>query len=120
MGNQKQDQRVNKILTLNSVYMKLLLLTAIREFEADIKKMLKNAQVHSYSYKEVRGYKNNSEELETNWFGTEMHETDSILFYAFVPKSNCTTVIEEVANFNALQESLSHIHLAVINIEQSN
>jgi hypothetical protein len=37
-----------------------------------------------------------------------------------VPKSNCTTVIEEVAHFNALQESLSHIHLAVINIEQSN
>jgi len=100
--------------------MKLVLLTSIQEFETDIKKMLKNAQVHSYSYKEVKGYKNNTEELASNWFGTEMPENDSVIFYAFVPKTNSSAVFEAVAKFNEQQESLSHIHIAVINIEQSN
>ena len=100
--------------------MKLLLITAIREFESDIKKILKKAQVHSYSYRDVRGFKNNTEAIESNWFGSELHETESTLFYAFVPKSNCEAIVDAVNKFNAQQESRSHIHLAVLAIEQSN
>ncbi|MBU3680890.1 MAG: hypothetical protein FGM16_03000 [Flavobacterium sp.] len=100
--------------------MKLILLTAIQEFEADIKNMLKNANVHSYSFQDVKGYKKNTEELASNWFGTEIPETDSIVFYAFVPKTNSSAVFEAVTNFNSHQETLSHIHIAILNIEQSN
>jgi len=42
--------------------MKLLLITAIAEFEKEVKQILKNAQVKSYSYKEVKGYRNASKE----------------------------------------------------------
>lgn len=100
--------------------MKLVLLTAIQEFETDIKKMLKSAQIHSYSYQDVKGYKNSTEELSTNWFGTEMPENDSVIFYAFVAKANSTFLFDAVAKFNEQQESLSNIHVAVINIEQTN
>lgn len=100
--------------------MKLILLTAIQEFEADIKKMLQTAQVHSYSLHEVKGYKKNTEEVADNWFGTEMPNNDSVLFYAFVPESNSSVVFEAVTKFNVQQETLSHIHIAVLNIEQSN
>jgi hypothetical protein len=100
--------------------MKLLLLTAIQEFETDIKKMLKSAQIHSYSYQDVKGYKNSTEELSTNWFGTELPENDSVIFYAFVAKANSTLLFDAVAKFNEQQESLSNIHVAVINIEQTN
>ncbi|WP_264563734.1 hypothetical protein [Flavobacterium sp. N3904] len=101
--------------------MKLLLITAVKEFEKEIKQLLKKASVQSFSYQEVKGYKNSTgEAVESNWFGSEMNETDSILFYAFTAKEKVDALYELVEYFNIEQESLSHIHIAVLNIEKSN
>lgn len=101
--------------------MKLLIITAIAEFEKEIKKILKNAKVKTFSFKEVTGYRDSTEdELETNWFATEMNENTSILFYAFVSDENVDTLFNSIGEFNKKQESLSHIHVAVTNIERSN
>lgn len=43
--------------------MKLVIITAIVEFEKDIKKMLKEAKVKSYSYKDVKGFRDTSAEI---------------------------------------------------------
>ena len=71
--------------------MKLLIITAVAAFEKDIKKMLQQAEVTTFSYQEVKGFQDTSKvESETNWFGSEMNETDSFLFYAFVKnRLNC-------------------------------
>jgi hypothetical protein len=101
--------------------MKLLIITAIAAFEKDIKKMLQQAEVKSFSYRDVKGYKDHSEEgVETNWFVTEMNETDSLLFYAFVKKDNVDLLFDLVSGFNEKQETESNIHVAVVNIENSN
>lgn len=101
--------------------MKLLLITAVKEFEKEIKQLLKKASVQSFSYQDAKGFKNNSEEaVESNWFGSEMNETDSILFYAFAEKEKVENLFELVVDFNKEQESFSHIHIAVLNIEKSN
>ena len=99
--------------------MKLLLITAVREFEKDIKLILKKAQVKSFSYKDVKGFKDNSEdEIEGNWFATNMQETESVLFYAFVHEEKVDGLFEMVKHFNAEQVSKSNIHIAVLNIER--
>ena len=101
--------------------MKLLLITAVAEFGKEVKKILKKANVETYSYKEVVGYKNASEDaLGTNWFGTEMNENESLLFYAFVQVEKVDVVCADVAAFNLKLETSSHIHVAVLNIEKSN
>ncbi len=101
--------------------MKLLLITAVAEFGKEVKQILKKANVKTYSYREVVGYRNASEDaLGTNWFGTEMNENESILSYAFVQKENVDKVCADVSSFNAKQKTLSHIHVAVLNIEKSN
>ena len=101
--------------------MKLLLITAVAEFGKEVKQILKKANVKTYSYKEVVGYRNASEDaLGSNWFGTEMNENESIMFYAFVQKENVNLVWDAVAEFNSKQETPSHIHTAVLNIEKSN
>ena len=82
--------------------MKLLLITAVAEFGKEVKQILKKANVKTYSYKEVIGYRNASEEdLGSNWFGTEMNENESIMFYAFVQKENVELVCDAVAEFNS-------------------
>lgn len=101
--------------------MKLLIITAISAFENDIKKILKQAEVKNFSYKEVKGYQDVSEEVfGNNWFATEINETESILIYAFVKKENVDSLFDLVASFNNKQTTVSQIHIAVLNIEKSN
>ena len=100
--------------------MKLLFITAVREYEKEIKKMLKQSSVKTFTYKFVTGFKDVSEEsIESNWFANEMNETQSILFYAFVKKENVDLFMDSVEKFNTKQETLSRVHVAVLNIEKS-
>ncbi len=101
--------------------MKLLIITSISEFEKEIKQILVKANVKNFSYKEVVGYHNSSDEaIGDNWFATEMNENESMLFYAFVPSENVDLVFNAITEFNTKQESISKIHVATINIEKSN
>lgn len=100
--------------------MKLLIITAVIAFEKDIKQMLKQANVKTFTYKEVKGFNDISEEaIESNWFSAELNETESILFYAFVKKDNVDKLFDLVTEFNEKQGTLSKIHVAVLNIEKS-
>jgi len=101
--------------------MKLLLITAVKEFEKDIKQLLKKSGVQSFSYQDVKGFKNSSEEaVDTNWFGSEMNETQSVLFHVFIATEKLDVFCQFVKEFNIIQESKSTIHVAVLNIEKTN
>ena len=101
--------------------MKLVLITAIAEFEKDVKKMLKEAKVKSYSYRDVKGFRDASEEsVEDNWFGSEINETDSVVFYAFILQHHLDALIETINTFNKNQEFVSKVHLAVLSVEKYN
>ncbi|PKP28583.1 MAG: hypothetical protein CVU01_03895 [Bacteroidetes bacterium HGW-Bacteroidetes-18] len=101
--------------------MKLLVITAIQEFSKDIKLLLKKSDIHIYSYKEVNGFRDSSEEfVESNWFAGEMNESQSIIFFAFVKKENVDAFFVKTDEFNANQKTLSKIHVVVLNIEKSN
>ena len=45
--------------------------------------------------------------IESNWFGTEMNENESILFYAFVENEKIDSVFNAIDEFNAKQETLT-------------
>jgi hypothetical protein len=101
--------------------MKLLVITAIQEFSKDIKLMLKKSNINIYSYKDVRGFRDLSEEsVESNWFAGEMDESQSIIFFAFVPKINVDAFFARADEFNAKQKTMSKVHVVVLNIEKSN
>lgn len=101
--------------------MKLVIITAIKEFEKDIKLHLKKAEVKTFSFREVIGYRDSTEDaVESNWFSSEMNQTESILFYAFVKNETVDALFNEINDFNKKQKTLSHIHIAVMNIEKSN
>ena len=116
--SQKEKNGKNKFKKSN---MKLLIITAITAFENDIKAMLQKANISTYTFSNVTGFSDISEEaISSNWFASEMNETESILFYAFVRKENAMLFFNLVNEFNATQETHSHIHVAQLNIEQSN
>ena len=101
--------------------MKLLIITSIAAFDSDVKQMLKQAEVRTFTYKAVTGFTYLSEEaIESNWFGTEMNEHESILYYAFVKKEKVELFFDLVETFNSNQKTVSNVHIAVLNIEKSN
>ena len=101
--------------------MKLLIITAIEEFEKEIKTILKDSGVKVFSYQKLNGFKDLSEEtFKSNWFASDMNENNSLMFYAFTPKENVDKVFENIDLFNAAQKTMSNIHVALINIERSN
>lgn len=100
--------------------MKLLIITSIKAFEKEVKSILKKANVKTYSYKDVIGYRDASElAVQENWFANDMNEGEAILFYAFVKKENVDMVFDMVTAFNEKEASLSSIHVAVMNIEKT-
>lgn len=100
--------------------MKLLIITSIAEFKEEVQQILRKGQVKSYSFREVTGYRDVTEEsVENNWFATEMNENVSIMFYAFIPKINVDIVSTLINEFNMKQDTLSRIHFAKIDIENN-
>jgi len=101
--------------------MKLLVIIAIKEFEKNVKQILKKSGVEIFSYRNVTGYKDITEEsIEDNWFASEMNENESVMFYAFVKEENVDIVFDLINNFNSNQKTQSNIHIAVLNIEKYN
>ena len=97
--------------------MKLVLITAIAEFEKDVKKMLKEAKVKSYSYRDVKGFRDASDEsVEDNWFGSEMNESEAFVYFVFATEETISPVRQAIEDFNKKSESLSAIHLAVMEL----
>ncbi len=101
--------------------MKLLLITAIEAFEKDIKFLLKKSSIKCFSYKDIKGFRDLTEEsVDDNWFAGSMTESQSIIFYAFVEKEKATQLFNAVATFNKQQRTTSKVHVVILNIEKSN
>lgn len=101
--------------------MELLIITAAEMFEKDIKQMLKKSGVTTFSYMNITGYKDpTGEPMESNWFASNIGEHASILFHAFVHNNVVDKVIGAIDEMNAVQQSESRIHLAILDIKKSN
>ena len=98
--------------------MKLLLITAIEEFENDVINILKHSGVKSFSYQSVKGYRNDESNFET-WFSTEHLSVDSLLFTVFVEGKLVNTIFEKIETLNSELESLSKVHVASVSLEKS-
>ena len=99
--------------------MKFLIITAIREFEKNVKDILNQSGVKSFSYHYVKGYKNESDGGSENWFGASHTEIDSVLFAVFIDENFVEEIYRKVEFFNAKQKSISKIHVSKIKKKKS-
>ena len=98
--------------------MKLLLITSVEEFEKEVKNILKHSGVKAFSYQSVKGFKNNGEELG-NWFSSDNIEIDSLLFTVFIESRYVDEIYNHIQDFNSGQKTLSHVHIATVQLEKS-
>ncbi len=99
--------------------MKLLLITAVEEFEAEVIDILKHSGVKAFSYQSVKGFKSNGNNID-NWFPSEYLSVDSLLFTIFSDCNCIDDIYKSINEFNKKQETVSQIHIVTINSEDEN
>lgn len=97
--------------------MKLLLVTCIEEYEKEVKKILRHWGVKSFSYQNVSGYSNGTE--QTARFVSERIPTDSLLFTVFIENQCIDELFEAFEKFNSNQAVNSKIHVACLDVNKA-
>lgn len=101
--------------------MKLLIITAVRTFEEQVRKALESNGVLTYSYTSVTGYRDSTKDsVSRNWFATEMNKAESILFFAFVNEETSNRVFDAIEELNTTCDLRSKVHIMVSPIEKYN
>lgn len=100
--------------------MKLLLITAIKEFEKNVKELLLHSGVKAFSYTPLKGFKDMSNnEVKENWFASSMQESESVMFMVFSAEENVALLFDKIGKFNDKQEFASKIHIASLSLEKT-
>ncbi len=98
--------------------MKLILITAIADYQKAIQEVLKKVDVIHYSFQKVNGYSQAANKaIESNWFGSNITTTDSVLFHIFLEDTQCDTLNEAMETLNTTLDSVSKVHVIELKIE---
>ncbi|OMP29880.1 hypothetical protein [Mangrovimonas sp. DI 80] len=100
--------------------MKLVIVTAVEDFQKDVLKLFRQANIESFSSSDIDGYKNVPAVLATSsWFPGEASGNESILFFSFTEEANIDLLFKMIQEFNSNMETNNPIRAIVIPIEKS-
>jgi hypothetical protein len=99
--------------------MKLLIITALAEFQKDVLRILKEAEIEAFSSSEIGGYKDAGSFIAAqSWFPGERSGNESMLFFSFTKEELIAPVFELIKEFNENLSTNNPVRGAVVGIEQ--
>ena len=105
--------------TLKYKIMKLVLVTAVEEFQQDVLKIFKKAKIENFSSSDIDGYKNSPQLLmAANWFSAGKGGTESIMFFSFTNKEKIDDLFNLLEEFNNNLETNNPLKAIVVPVER--
>jgi len=99
--------------------MKLVIVTVVVEFQQDVLKLFKKANIENFSSSEIDGYKNKAAILNVaNWFSGENIATESSMFFSFTEDNQIDLLFKLVKKFNSNLETNNPVRAIVLPIER--
>ncbi|WP_417866981.1 hypothetical protein [Xanthomarina gelatinilytica] len=99
--------------------MKLVIVTSVEEFQKDVLKLFKNANIHNFSSSDIDGYKNGASVLmASSWFPSEKFGNESHLFFSFTEDENIDALFNLIQEFNTTVETNNAVRAVVVPIER--
>lgn len=99
--------------------MKLLLITSVLEFEKEVCKLFKKAEILVYSTSDIQGQKFfASKNIQDNWFSAQRDSYDSKLYFSFTTEDKIEAIFKGVEAFNAEKSKSNPIKAIVLDIEK--
>ena len=99
--------------------MKLLIVTVVEQFEKDILRLFKKANIENFSGSDIDGYKNPAAKVRTaSWFPSEKGGVESSLFFSFTDEKNIDVLFGLIEEFNKNLVTNNPIKAVVVPIEK--
>ncbi|WP_026775594.1 hypothetical protein [Polaribacter sp. Hel_I_88] len=99
--------------------MKLVIVTAVEEFQKDVLKLFKKANIENFSSSEIDGHKNTPQLLKaSNWFSGEKNGNESTMFFSFTDEEHIESLFSLLKEFNENLETNNPIKAIVVPIEK--
>lgn len=99
--------------------MKLLIVTAVEQFEKEVPKLFRKANIETFSESDISGFKNPSTKIRTfSWFPSDTGGVESSLFFSFTEASNIELLFKLITEFNQHMETNNPIKAIVVPIEK--
>ncbi len=99
--------------------MKLVIVTAVEEFQKDIIKLFKQANIENFSSSDIDGYKNIPAALKTtSWFSSGVGGNESSLLFSFTDDDHIDALFSLIKTFNTNLETNNPIKAVVVPIEK--
>ena len=100
--------------------MKLLIVTVVEEYQKDLLRLFKEANIESFSGSDIDGYKNPTSMVRTSsWFPSQKSGVESSLFFSFTLDVNIDAIFKLIKEFNSNLETNNPIRAVVVPIEKS-
>ena len=101
--------------------MKLLIVTAVEEFQKDVLKLFKKAGIEAFSTSEIDGYKNgnNSVVATQSWFPGEKGGSGSLMVFSFTEETKIDAFFKLAAQYNQNLDSNNPVRAIVVPIERA-
>ncbi|NLP58997.1 hypothetical protein [Lutibacter sp. B1] len=99
--------------------MKLLIVTSVDQFQSDVLKLFKKAQIENFSGSEIDGYKNIASLMMTrSWFPSEKTGAESSLFFSFTDEEKIQKLFDLIEVLNESLETNNPIKAVVVPIKK--
>lgn len=99
--------------------MKLVIVTAVEEFNKEIQKLFKAAEIENFSSSEIDGYKTMPVVLKAaNWVTGEHSGAESNMFFSFTQPEKIEQLFKLISEFNQHLETNNPIRAIVVPIER--
>ena len=99
--------------------MKLVIVTAVDEYQNDVFQLFKQAEIDNFSESDIEGFKTTKTSSTTsNWFGSKRNSADSEMFFSFAEDEKIEKLFTLIETFNQNLESNNPIRAVVVPIEK--
>jgi hypothetical protein len=98
--------------------MKLVIVTAVNEYQKDVLKLFENAKIKNFSTCDIDGYKIGSSLLmASNWFSGEKGGNESNMYFSFTDEEHIEALFNHINEFNTNLETNNPIKAIVVPVE---
>ncbi|MCO5236699.1 MAG: hypothetical protein M9933_10570 [Chitinophagaceae bacterium] len=100
--------------------MKLLMVMSLKEFQQQVAKIFKQANIKVFSASETTGFKENGfEGMMEGWYAGGIGNYESVFLFSFTADENAERAMELIKEYNNSKECQFPIRAFIIPVEQS-
>ena len=100
--------------------MKFLIVTCLKEYQDEVYRIFKQANIHVFSATDVVGFKDNqTPDLLEDWFASGDEKFDSLFIFSFVLDEFASNAMELIKNYNDEHKTGFPLRAFIVPVEKA-